>query len=358
MDDLFITVVPRALSYLYREGRTGHWVDARTSSYAVGALTATGESFESRNLQAAAAFLLSTFREEKTGGSWGSEIWDTALAIRALSKLPVQKIETVDKAFEWISAKQLPDGSFDGEPWDTLYVALAAVETGRSDLLLQAVPWLLSVQNDEGAFISPHYTGLFCQVIGECLDQDKIENSLHYPMREAATKALGYLWNQYKKETLWGGSAWTNAFIVRGMVALHHGKVLSELDPILVWFSTHQDDSGAWDDPVRTAISIEALWELKLFAEIDRCHKKPLQTLTAEFFSRSTQAELSRMVFLRTMRVPVTTARKLIDKDEFGNKIITLTQERELYIGITAATFSGLWAVVTNWSTIKHFLFP
>ena len=354
MEDAFLNVVPRALTYLYKEGRTGHWVDARTTSYVALALVATGETLQCPHLVAATQYLGSSSRTETEGCSWGSEVWDTALAIRALTRLPLVGEEVLDRAFRWIWAKQLPDGSFDGEPWDTLYVGLAAIEGGQLDRVLPTFEWLLATQSESGAFISSHYTGLFCQLVAKILEQRALPSSLHQRIHDAAMKALGYLWGQYSPTELWGGSNWTNAFIISGMVALRHPQILSRYDDIVGWYSNRQASSGAWDDIVRTAIVVEALWDLKLSYELDRCYRKQLQTLTMEFFSRSTQEELTKAINLRTNKASVIAARKFIDKDENGNRLITLTPERQTYLSIAAGGTSALWALITNWDRIRH----
>jgi hypothetical protein len=356
----FLSIVPPALSYLYREGRAGHWVDARTTAYVIDALLCAGESLQSRNIVYATSFLLANFREEQQGGSWGSEIWDTALVLRTMASIPVPQDKMRRDALEWIASKQLEDGSFDGEPWDTLYVSLALLRQGQLAASSATLDWLLSIQGSDGSFISNHYTGLFCQVMAGYLDSEVLDTQMEYQVRNAATLALGHLWNVYDHETLWGGSAWTNAFVIKGISALRNPKILPESQRILTWYQNRQDRSGAWDDPVRTAIVAESLWSLQLFVDLDLCRHKSLQTLTAEFFSRSTQDDLVQQVSLRTIKVPVNRAKRLIEKDESGNWVLTLTPDREKMIGIAAGAVSamigGAYWLVRNLDQIKHFL--
>ncbi|MGA1984558.1 MAG: hypothetical protein ABSG84_19100 [Acidobacteriaceae bacterium] len=356
----FYTIVPAALTYLYKEGRTGHWVDARTTAYVLDSLIVTGESLQSKNVEFATAFLLSSFRPEQIGGSWGSEIWDTALVLRTLSQVPVPQEDFHRKALDWIASKQLDDGSFDGEPWDSLYVALALLKHPNLAGSNRILNWLLTVQSDDGSFISNHYTGLFCQVMAGYLDSELLDTETQYRVRDAATLALGHLWNSFDKKSLWGGSAWTNAFVVKGIAELRNSRLVLESDHVFDWYRRHQSGTGAWDDPVRTAISVEALWKLQLFRELDRCRNESLQTLTAEFFSKSTESELTRQVSIRTIKAPVITTKKLLDRDENGNRVITLTPDREKLFGIifaaVSAASSAIYGLVTKWPQIKAFL--
>jgi len=356
VDDQFYIVVPRALGTLYQDGKTGHWADVRTTSEAILALLTSGEGVQAPHIQCACDFLLAGFKTEEKGGSWGSELWDTALAIRALQKLAPRGQDTIEKAFDWIYTKQLPDGSFDGEPWDSLFVCLAALEAGYSDRVLKTIDWLISLQTSNGVVISSHYSGLFCQVLGRSLDFRLPSEAVHR-VREAGIRALQFLWNQYSPASLWGEGTWTNAYIVRGMLALKHPQLLPKYDDIISWYARRQADSGIWDDTVRTAIVLQSLVPLHLTYELDRCNRKPLQALTSEFVERSTESQLFQMISSKTHKVPLVRVRKLIDHDENGNRVITLTKEREMYIGMIVSLLGALWALIRNWDFVKHFLF-
>lgn len=356
MDASFLISVPRALSFLYREGRPGHWKDIRTTSEAILALFVSGESPQAANMQYAADYLVANFKEEETGGSWGSELWDTALAVRALQKVAPKGQNLIELAFQWMLGKQLPDGSFDGEPWDSMFVCLAALESGRSERILNTIDWLISLQTPAGLVISRHYSGLMCQVLGQALDLE-LPSSLRHKFREAAIRALQSLWDEYRGDSLWGEGTWTNAYVINGMLSLRHPQILGRFDEILKWYARHQMESGAWDDTVRTAIVIQALMKLGLANELEICNQKPLQTLTAEFLVRSTEEQLCRAIWSRTNKASIVRAKKLIDKDEDGNRIITLTPERQAYAGIVAFVLGLLWVVIQNWSFFRRLIF-
>ena len=356
MEGSFLISVPRALAFLYREGKVGHWVDIRTTSDAILALTASGESIRSPHIQYAGDFLVANFRRERQGGSWGSELWDTALAIRALNRIPPKGQDLVEQGFEWIFAKQQPDGSFDGEPWDSLFVCLAALETGRSERVRSTIEWLISLQSPNGVVISSHYSGLFCQVLGEALHLT-LPSSLRHTLHEAGIRALQCLWEEYDPDSLWGEGTWTNGYVVQGMLALRHPQVLAKFDDILRWYAKRQAPNGAWDDTVRTAIALQALLQIGIAYELETCNQKPLRMLTQEFVVRSTEDQLFRAIGARTQKAPVVLAKKLIDKDESGNLTITLTREREVYLAIALSTLGVIWAIVLNWGFLRRFFF-
>jgi hypothetical protein len=356
VDASFLISVPRALSYLYREGKTGHWTDVRTTAEGILALLSAGEGLQSPNIRYSGDYLIAAFRNEAFGGSWGSELWDTALAARAVHKLAPKGQDVVDKSFEWIFAKQLEDGSFDGEPWDSLFVCLSALAAGRSERVLRTIDWLISLQTSTGIVISRHYSGLFCQVLGQALDLE-LPSSVRHRFRQAAMRSLHALWDEYDSVSLWSEGTWTNAYVICGMLALRHPEVLGKCDEILRWYATRQTQSGAWDDTVRTAIVIQALMNLGAAYELEECNQKPLQTLTAEFLIRSTQDQLCRAVSSRTTKATVVRAKRLIDKDEDGNRIITLTPERQTYLGIIVFILGALWTALLNWTLIRRLLF-
>lgn len=357
MEESFLRIVPRALTYLYKQGTKGHWADARTTAEVVLALLASGETLQAPHFRYACEYLVTCFVKESEGGSWGSELWDTSMAIRALSACYSNGKKVVDQAFEWVWSKTFPDGSADGEPWDTLFVCLAAIESGRAEglILHNCVEWLCTIQNNDGLLISPHYTGIFCEVIGGILGVD-LPSHLRQRYRDAAVQALQALWDRYNPSTLWGRNTWTNAYIIDGLMALRHREFLKEYDSVLMWFEAEQNDQGAWDDPVRTAIVVKSLCHLKFAYELDKCIARPLQDLSLDLYSRSMQSEIAGAIQRRTSKAAIVRSHKLIEKDEMGNRIITLTPEREIYLGLVTVLLSLIWATLTNWPLLKRLL--
>jgi hypothetical protein len=301
--------------------------------------------------------LCSSFRKEEYGVSWASELADTALALRALKRLSRERDGIIDDGFAWIASKQLPDGSFDGEPWDSLYVTLAGLDVGRLDLVIPTLEWLTLNQSESGALISNHYTGLYCEALARALEQKSLPSSLYQRVKDAARKALGFLWNTYDPKKLWGGTTWTNALVVQGMLALHHPQLLSKYDEILDWYAQRQSFAGAWEDTVRTAMVVEALWNLQLGNDIERCYTRKLETLTVEFVVRSTEQQLIDAVRERTIKAPLVAGMKFIERDSEGNITIALTRERQLYFAVATFVGSVLWTLITNWSRLRPFIF-
>jgi len=356
VDASFFISVPKALSFLYREGKPGHWIDIRTSSEAILALVATGESIHTQHVKCAAEYLIANFRTDGDGGSWGSELWDTALAIRALQNTPPYGQKIIDRAFAWIFTKQQPDGSFDGEPWDSLFICQAALESGKCERVFKTIEWLISLQTTDGVVISKHYSGLFCEVIGSALDLE-LPTAMRHKLRDAGIRALQFLWDNYSSDGLWGKGTWTNAYVVRGMLALRHPQVLEKCDDILQWYALRQAENGAWDDTVRTAIVIQALMRLGLASELDACSQKPLQALSEDLLRRSTREHLFQSISSKTEKTPVVRSKRLLDRDEDGNHVITLTPLRETYLAVIVSGLGVLWAIVLNWGFFRRLLF-
>lgn len=354
MDDPFFITVPRALTLLYCEGKAGHWPDVRTTSEAILALLASGENIQSQHLRYAGDFLIGCFKPEECGGSWGSELWDTALAARALHKLAPKGHDIVESAFRWMHTKQLEDGSFDGEPWDSLFVCLAALETGRLDRVPTTLDWLISLQTAQGVVISKQYSGLFCQVLAMAADFG-IPGALHHKFHEATARALQFLWDEYSPETLWGAGSWINAYVISGMLALKHPPLLNEYDHVMRWYKHEQAENGAWDDTVRTAIVVQVLLDLRLAHDIAQASKDRVKWST-EVVTNAARTHLFGAINSRTQKGAVVRARKLLDRDEDHNRIITLTPERETYLTIIVFALGLAWAIATNWGFVYHIL--
>lgn len=354
MEDPFFITVPRALTLLYCEGKAGHWADVRTTSEAILALLASGENMQSQHLRYAGDFLVGSFKPEECGGSWGSELWDTALAVRALHKLAPKGHDIVESAFHWMYTKQLADGSFDGEPWDSLFVCLAALETGRFNRVAKTIDWLVSLQTPQGVVISKQYSGLFCQVLAMAVELG-MPGALHHKLHEATARALQFLWDEYCPETLWGSGSWINAYVICGMLALKHSPLLNEHDHILRWYMHQQAENGAWDDTVRTAIVLQALLELRLKHDIEQSSKDRVKW-SADVVANAARTRLFGAIDSRTQKAAVVRARKLLDRDEDHNRIITLTPERQTYLTIIAFALGLAWAIATNWGFVHRVL--
>lgn len=352
MTGAFLDVVTRALNYLYRKGRTGYWSDPRTTSEVIMALVASGETGQSEYLSAAATYLLSQVSVESTGGSWASELWDTSLAVRALHQLPANSLEKCGEAFSWMETKRFPDGSFDGEPWDTLFVALAALETGRREELLQwgSVDWLCSIQSQGGVLISPHYTGIFLQVLAGTMAGD-LDHGIRKRYEEAKTKAFLSLSDSFSSSELWSPISWTNAYVLEGVSAFRHKQLLKQFPEIMKWFETHQSSDGSWDDVVRTAITVSSLCRLKV--AYDLVHYDPMQPLDRDVYIQTVQSSMAKAIQARTFRPPLMLNLPLIARGPSGGIVITITPQKELYLAVLLALLGAIWAVVTNWTLIR-----
>jgi hypothetical protein len=356
MNDVFLDVVTRALNYLYDKGRLGYWSDPRTTSEVVLALVASGETAQSEYLNAAGQYLVSQFTPEAVGGSWGSELWDTSVVVKALYHLAANSSNKCNQAFEWIATKRFTDGSFDGEPWDTLFVAQAALQAGRREQLLgwRTVDWLCGIQTDNGALISPHYTGIFLEVVAGAV-AGELEHARRGSFEEAKTKALMYLADTFHGTELWGGVSWTNAYVLNGISACRHKRLLLRFPEFVKWFETKQEEDGAWEDVVRTAIVVQSLCRLKIAYEIATFD--PLQPLDRDVYVQTAEASLGRAIQVRVFRPPLLLNRPLISRDKAsGNVVITVTPQRERYFGIIISLLGAAWAIAKNWSSLRWLL--
>lgn len=354
MADVFLDVVTRGLNFIYSKGRLGYWSDPRTTAEVILTLSAAGEISQSEYVTAASDYLLSQYSTEVVGGSWGSELWDTSLVVSALHKTASNSVQKRQAAIEWMVSRRFSDGSYDGEPWDTLFASLALLETGRKEVLLQSptLDWLCGLQNQDGSIISSHYTGLFLQVLGKSMRGGELDRVLRSKLESARIKALLYLSETYREKDLWSVVNWCNAYIVDGVASVRHKQLIQEIPKLLTWFEKNQAENGSWDDVVRTAITVRALCHLKIAHEIVTFD--PLQPLDREVYIQTVQTSLARAIQTRLYRPQLALDRPLFANDEVsGNLIITVTPKRKLVFSALAAALGVLWAIVTNWASIR-----
>lgn len=118
----------------------GHWGDVRSSALAAWAL---GEVLASQNaserdlaelrraLKDSLTWLTGQARREEGGVSWESEIWDTALAVIALS-FNDTFAERLDQATAWIQRIRDPrSGVWHDEIWETTLATIALLRRER-----------------------------------------------------------------------------------------------------------------------------------------------------------------------------------------------------------------------------------
>ena len=259
--------------FLFQEGgKEGHWYETRSTALA-GMCLEIREHGDSQWLKSVRKWLLDNqITEGDATGSWGEEIWDTAMAIIALKSFGVSsKDESIQKGLKWISALYSVNGrgNWHDEPWETSWALMAILTSGLSVEqvnIVKAIEWLISFQDTDGRIISPHYTAYFV-LINSRLDKVEIDTTSRERIAQANKKAiecLVMLLEESDKDRLWTGEAWSNGQI---LWSLSMGRAFPVSNGVLLnktihWFESTQSKSGNWRDIEDTASAILGLYSL------------------------------------------------------------------------------------------------
>jgi len=250
--------------------QTGHWGEVRSTSLA-GMCLQLREPGGSKWLTAVREWLFSQqITHDSSSGSWGEEVWDSAMCLLALRELDVPSTESrLNAGIGWVGRLFSANGrgNWHDEPWETSWALIALLRIGRIPEqvdIARAMHWLASLQNPEGRIISSSYSAYFVLIEHWARASGEVEPDA---FRSVATKAAQYLkqdWRDSSPDSLWGGEAWLNGQV---LWALGHAEQidvteLGLLDKTIQWFERNQDPEGNWSDVEDTASAILGLHRL------------------------------------------------------------------------------------------------
>jgi len=283
-------LVQQALSWLTDQGKYhGHWGEVRSTALA--AMCLSRRVPNSPWIPALRNWILDQQKDlqEENIASWGEEIWDTAMALIALSDLGIRKCPEIEKAFNFLIKLYNLSGrnNWHDEPWETSWAILAFCkyphlfhllpsETEAFDpkaAVYNACLWLSSLQDKEdGKIVAPHYTGYFLLItngVHNYLARHFSHENLQI-LRQSATRASEYLigfWQSSERafrERLWTGEPWSNGQITWALA--ESGNLLSAdiglSQAIVDWFSDtprNRSEQGNWKDVEDTCSSVLGL---------------------------------------------------------------------------------------------------
>ena len=358
MDDENIAVkqkmyacISRAYEWLFGLAiYSGNWTEVRSTAL-VGLCFSLREPKGSQWLVCIKKWLLEQQVQMGTDkASWGDELWDTSMALISLNRIGFsQKDPQFQKTLNWIESLYDVNGrhNWHDEPWETSWAALAILETEHSHELshiaYDAAKWLLSLQDNEGKIVSPHYTAYFIMIC----DKLNIKQEDKEIFNIASNKATEYLLKNISDKNLWTGEPWSNGQI---LWILSYTKKFPCSDNALLlrvvnWFIDKQERDGNWKDVEDTASSILGLGYL-------------LREL--ESFRISSDTELDALIFStlrRNNETPVLCInRKLIETNEDGTTSINLSPRLIKFMTIAFGILSGATVGFFYWDLIKGLL--
>lgn len=273
VEEATYAMLARGYEHLFQEGRkAGHWPEVRSTALAALALDLR-ESGDSMWRQSVKNWIQEVqVREGRTAGSWGDEVWDTAMCIIALIRLGVsRKDNCIQKGLRFISKLYPVNGrnNWHDEPWETSWALIAILLSGvsiPSGDVLAAVTWLMSLQDPDGRIVAPHYTAYFL-LVNHFLDKIEVDHSERKRVWDASQRAAAYLLatlEKSEKDRLWTGEAWSNGQILWALAESGLFPVTNQslLTKTYRWFESTQDQQGAWADVEDTASAIIGLFSL------------------------------------------------------------------------------------------------
>jgi hypothetical protein len=254
-------------------GAKGHWVDIRSTSLALLAINLVHEERSSPLADAALCWIRSRQRTETEGEgkliSWDTEVWDTALAIMALSSYGSSAGDPdINSALDWIgSLAQINDNkNIHFEPWETYYGIAAFVRSNNIEkcrLLYPSLQWYCSLETN-GMVINPHYTA-FLVILGKLVLphlETRAADLCDLVRRKAEicrNRLIADLNNR-----LWTSETWANAYILYALTGHNKPRVFSpgQIHSIIQWFDRDRSPEGGFKDSEATALACLGLFQL------------------------------------------------------------------------------------------------
>lgn len=250
----------------------GHWNEPRSTALAAMCLQLR-EDGSSPWLKAVKGWILKQqICEGGAGGSWCEEIWDTAMCIIALKELEVStRHESIAGGLKWIENLFSANGrnNWHDEPWETSWALMAVLRSGRTPKnidVASAIKWLISLQDEEGKIISPHYTAYFL-LIDYFSRKINLADDVREQMSLACEKCKAYLIDALLSSDdryLWSGEAWSNGQILWSLCLTKLFPIREEglVTKVVSWFEQNQTPEGNWSDIEDTASATLGLSEL------------------------------------------------------------------------------------------------
>jgi hypothetical protein len=360
--DMIYDVLDRAYGFLFHAGRTnGHWNEVRSTALAGMCIDRlpTESPYWRRRVR---NWLESEqLKGGATKGSWGEEIWDTAMALLALKALGAHTHDShVREGLDWIASKYSVNGrgNWHDDPWETSWALLAIISSGKvpRDIdLLAPIRWLASLQDSEGRIIAPQNTAYFVAI---CHDIAKVNVTLNDHLRENASCAASFLLAELSNSSpsrLWTNEAWSNGQIlwILGEQRLFPFDDFTLVDKTVSWFhDTQHPELGYWDDVEDTASATLGLLAL--------LHGLTIIVDGVRQAREVVSIELQRRIKQSPLQVDV----RILERDvESGGFLIRISRRKLKIVGYfisiiaTLAAIAGLWDFVTkHWVTWRFWV--
>lgn len=227
------------------------WGATRANSDAILALTACLPEFDFYKLRSRCIDRISKEANEFNGFiNWDEEIWDTSIAIMALSTDYESNKVKILKALNWIESKYITiSQSWNEEVWETL-LALNAITYSRSKSLSNnenykyfegSINWINSLYNTpkKGVLINWSSTALYLlfAINSKKFELDDTNKTIiDNHIKSSCEQILKSSINQ-TEEVLWTSETWSNGLVLWAISEAKYGTLEeNKLESIINWF--------------------------------------------------------------------------------------------------------------------------
>jgi len=236
-----------------------------------------------------------TDENAKNAWNWEEEVWDSSVAIMALSNEFMNKRyrEKILSGWVWLENKyNRINNNWHDEPWETSWALLAfhsIMENEKMESNVvnweQSLLWLsdLCGKPQKGLLINWHYSALFILIVnryanGKYLSgnkNDDLKNKLRNCRKEIISYIIDNLIENKDGNTLWTQELWSNSLVLWALCEPYQDKYEEihahsvETNRIYNWFETALNDNYTpqTEDCAFSCIALFALWNLLLINE-------------------------------------------------------------------------------------------
>jgi len=354
--DTIYDVLDRAYGFLFNAGRmNGNWNEVRSTALAGICIDRLPSDNPYWRKRVRSWLECEQLKDGSTKGSWGVEIWDTAMALLALKSLGAHTHDSpVHDGLDWIASKYSVNGrgNWHDDPWETSWALLAIISSGKvpRDIdLVAPIRWLASLQDAEGRIIAPQNTAYFVAI---CRDVTKVNVTLDADLKENTSRSVSFLLAALRDShptRLWTNEAWSNGQIlwILGEQKLFPFDDLALVDKTISWFhDTQHSKQGYWDDAEDTASATLGLLAL-------------LHGLTVVVEGvRQAREVLSNELQRRIKQLPLQVDVPILERDaESGGILIRISRRKLKLVGYVISITATLAAIAGLWDFVaKHWI--
>jgi hypothetical protein len=357
LEQEFFQTLTKAYEWLFTMGKEeGNWMNTEGTAFAALCLNLR-EPKSSPWIVGTRDWLLDHQVEMSPEmGNWEEELWQTSTAIIALSKLGVPNTDPkMKKGLNFIHMLFNTTGrsNWEDEPWETSWAIWAIADSNCKEYLddaFKAMRWLMSLQDESGRIISPHYTAYFIKIANALCKRQLVITTDRCEYERTVERAREYLLAMVTEESLWTGMAWSNGQILWSLASTNNFPFKDDklVSSVLNWFTKNQEPDGNWYDAEDTASVVMGLFHLLRGYKIERTKE------------RSDIADIDTTIYNNLRRLLQTPkysfGKKFIQVLDDGTTTINFSPKVKKTAIILFALVSGLTVFIAVWDFIREML--